>query len=136
MTRRFVDAVFYVALLLPRDQHRTQALAFAAASADDDESITSEPVLVEVLATFAGGGIELRRRAVELIDSLRADPQTTIVPQTPELFAAGLDMYRRRPDKGYSLTDCMSMEICNQLDIAEVLTRDRHFAQEGFAILL
>jgi predicted nucleic acid-binding protein len=39
-------------------------------------------------------------------------------------------------DKGYSLTDRMSMVVCRQLDIPEVLTHDRHFLQDGFTILL
>lgn len=56
--------------------------------------------------------------------------------QTPELFDEAFELYRRRADKGYSLTDCMSMNICRDMDIAEVLTHDRHFAQEGFAALL
>ncbi len=43
---------------------------------------------------------------------------------------------RNRPDKGYSLTDCMSMIACRDLGITDVLTHDRHFAQEGFAVLL
>ena len=51
-------------------------------------------------------------------------------------FDAGLELYRRRPDKGYSLTDTMSMVICREHDIEQVLTHDRHFAQEGFEILL
>lgn len=60
----------------------------------------------------------------------------TIVHQTPDLFFSGVDLYRRRLDKGYSLTDCMSMVVCRELAIADVLTHDRQFEQEGFAILL
>lgn len=59
-----------------------------------------------------------------------------MIRQTPELFDAGLELYHRRPDKGYSLTDCMSMAICTEQKIEQVLTHDRHFAQEGFEILL
>jgi predicted nucleic acid-binding protein len=42
---------------------------------------------------------------------------------------------RQRSDKGYSLTDCISMIIMRQMGIAEVLTHDKHFTQEGFSIL-
>jgi predicted nucleic acid-binding protein len=52
-----------------------------------------------------------------------------------ELFLAGLDLYRARPDKGYSLTDCMSMLIMRREGLAEILTHDRHFEQEGFRAL-
>ena len=42
----------------------------------------------------------------------------------------------RRPDKGYSLVDCISMGTMKKLGIRQVLTNDHHFEQEGFAILI
>lgn len=38
-------------------------------------------------------------------------------------------------DKGYSLTDCSSMCVMKTLGITDVLTHDKHFAQEGFHLL-
>jgi G:T-mismatch repair DNA endonuclease (very short patch repair protein) len=43
---------------------------------------------------------------------------------------------KARPDKGYSLTDCISMETMRAEGIREILTHDNHSTQEGFAILL
>jgi predicted nucleic acid-binding protein len=58
-----------------------------------------------------------------------------IVPYTSELRQLGFELYEQRPDKGYSLTDCISMSVMRQMNINEVLTGDRHFQQEGFTIL-
>ena len=44
-------------------------------------------------------------------------------------------MYKARPDKGYSLTDCISMNTMRAEGMAEVLTNDVHFRQEGFRAL-
>ncbi len=44
-------------------------------------------------------------------------------------------MYEARSDKGYSLTDCRSMNALRDLGISDVLTNDHHFTQEGFSIL-
>jgi predicted nucleic acid-binding protein len=107
-----------------------------ARSLDDAHVVTTDPVLTEVLAYVSERGPVSRTKAVATIDALRDDAAVTIVRQTPELFDAGLNLYRRRPDKGYSLTDCMSMIVCQQFDISDVLTHDRHFEQEGFTILL
>lgn len=85
---------------------------------------------------MSGRGPEPRAGAVGFIEQMRVDPNVTIVNLTPELFSAGLDLYRRRPDKEYSRTDCVSMVICGEREIAQVLTHDQHFAQEGFEILL
>jgi predicted nucleic acid-binding protein len=58
-----------------------------------------------------------------------------IVPQSTDSFRTGLDLYRTRLDKGYRLTDCISMQTMRQRGITEVLTNDRHLEQEGFRAL-
>ena len=57
-------------------------------------------------------------------------------PQTHQSFLDGFALYKARPDKGYSLTDCISMQAMKQDGITEILTNDRHFDQEGFTRLL
>jgi predicted nucleic acid-binding protein len=47
-----------------------------------------------------------------------------------------LTLYERRPDKQYSLVDCISMNVMRQRNVQEILTNDRHFSQEGFVRLL
>jgi len=39
----------------------------------------------------------------------------------------------QRPDKRYSLTDCVSFVVMRERGIAEAFAFDRHFEQEGFA---
>jgi predicted nucleic acid-binding protein len=78
----------------------------------------------------------LRKSAIRLTHDLRNDSKTIIIPQTSEQFQQAFDFYQRRLDKGYSLTDCASMQIMRQLEINEILTFDKHFQQEGFSALL
>jgi predicted nucleic acid-binding protein len=131
----FADAAFYIALLMPGDDLHAAAHD-AWQSISPSHVITCDPTLVEVLAHLAGLGPVSRRQGVTLIDELRADAGVTVVRQTPELFDAGLALYRRRLDKGYSLTDCMAMVVCHDHNVTAVLTHDRHFKQEGFTLLL
>jgi len=58
-----------------------------------------------------------------------------VVPQTRASFLAGLELYHARPDKGYSLADCISMQTMRRENIVEVLTHERHFQPEGFQAL-
>jgi predicted nucleic acid-binding protein len=58
-----------------------------------------------------------------------------VLPQTRADFDAALILYEARLDKDYSLVDCRSMVAMRTLGIAEVLTNDHHFNQEGFTIL-
>ena len=65
-----------------------------------------------------------------------SNPGVVVRVQSHQTFLDGLALYRARPDKGYSLVDCTSMETMRQEGITEVLTHDAHFTQEGFTILL
>jgi predicted nucleic acid-binding protein len=134
----FVDSAHYVALLNRRDQLRDRAVhAVLSLYAEPDISfVTTDSVLAEVLTHQSAFGPGAREAASVLIDELSADPRMTIVSQTPALFADGVALYRRRLDKSYSMVDCMSMVLCRERGIRDVLTADRDFEQEGFTILL
>jgi uncharacterized protein len=45
-------------------------------------------------------------------------------------------LYERRPDKSWSLTDCISFVVMQRDGISEALTGDHHFEQAGFVRLL
>jgi len=55
-----------------------------------------------------------------------------VIPQSRDGFLDGLGLYEARPDKGYSLADCIPMQSMRREGLTEVLTNDRHFEQEGF----
>jgi len=44
----------------------------------------------------------------------------------------GLKLYTERPDKDWSLTDCISFVVMEEHGIIEALTGDHHFEQAGF----
>ncbi len=135
MNRVFADAAYHIALITANDDLHEAALRVGR-SLTGFRTFTTDAVLVEVFAYFSGRGRRYRLEAAVLVETMIADPQITIIHQTPELFFTGVDLYRRRLDKGYSLTDCMSMVVCREYGITDVLTHDRHFEQERFAILL
>ena len=45
-------------------------------------------------------------------------------------------VYRDRPDKGYSLTDCISFLVMGDFGLKDALTADEHFRQAGFRAVL
>ena len=47
-----------------------------------------------------------------------------------------MKLYLDRPDKEWSLTDCISFTVMNDEGLAESLTGDHHFEQAGFSALL
>jgi predicted nucleic acid-binding protein len=136
MRRVFADSLYWIALANPRDQWNARALK-ASGFLQAVEIVTTEEVLSELFLThFRGQGRIMRDGAIRYAESIMNDLDITVIPQTHQTFLGGLALYKARPDKGYSLTDCISMEAMRQEGIAEVLTHDSHFTQEGFLILL
>ena len=91
-------------------------------------------MLVELLTFFAADAW-LRIRAVETVREILSDTTVHVIPQSHESFQSGFELYAARPDKGYSLTDCVSMQAMRREGIKQALTNDRHFEQEGFRAL-
>ena len=132
MTTVFADAFYYFALVNPADERHQQARDFTAA-------FTGKIVTTAWIMTEVGDGLARavnRSLFLEMISELRADPDVLILPPNINLFEAGLDLYRRRHDKDWSLTDCISFSVMTQQRITQALTGDRHFEQAGFVALL
>jgi uncharacterized protein len=77
-----------------------------------------------------------RQVFVKLHDVLRGDRRVEIAPATSEAFAEGIKLYADRPDKDWSLTDCISFIVMKERGIIEALTGDHHFEQAGFRAAL
>lgn len=135
MRRVFADALYWIAVTSRRDQWHRAAMQASVKLAGCD-LVTTEEVLIEVLNAFCEAGPTLRRKATTMVRHLYLDSTIKICPASREGFLAGLTLYEARPDKGYSLTDCISMVTMRQMGIIEVLTHDNHFVQEGFINLL
>ncbi len=135
MKRVFADAQYFLALINDRDQGRPVALAISQ-TLPGVTVLTTEEALTEVLAYFAERGPYLRMVAAAYVDDILSDPDIITRPQAHQSFLAGFALYKARPDKGYSLTDCISMEAMRNESISEILTHDNHFTQEGFSVLL
>jgi hypothetical protein len=71
-----------------------------------------------------------------LHERLALNEQTQIEPCSEQLMHEGLDLYRQRLDKSWSLTDCISFVVMWREGITEALTGDHHFEQAGFVALL
>ena len=131
MTPVFADSFFFFALLNSNDAAHEAAEKFASQTVNP--FVTTAWVLTEV----ADGCSTVDKRGVfvQLLDALRASPDARIIGPSEELFSRGLDLYRQRPDKEWSLTDCLSFVAMGDERISEALTGDHHFEQAGFRAL-
>ena len=132
MNTVFADAFYFVGLVNRADQHHTRIVA--AARQLRDEVLTTEWILAEFADALAESSS--RRLVPQFIRALEQDPKVRIFRADTDLFHRGLRLYEERPDKEWSLTDCLSFVVMEQENIREALTGDQHFEQAGFTALL
>ena len=128
----FADTFYFLALLDSAEARHEQA---AGAARDPGiRLVTTEWVMAE----FGDAYCHPNDRAdfVSFYRSLTDDPRVKIIPGESHLFQRGVDFFAQRPDKNWSLTDCLSFVSMHDEGITEVLTGDKHFEQAGFTALL
>jgi predicted nucleic acid-binding protein len=135
MRRVFADTYFWIALLNDKDQGHA-VVQEVSRSLEQANLVTAQEVLSEVLAHFSGFGRFVRQSAAAFVRGICHDPTIDVRPQSAQSFLDGLALYEARPDKAYSLTDCVSLATMRREGLTDVLTHDNHFAQEGFVVLL
>ena len=132
MKRVFADTAFFVCLGSADDAFHQ--LAVDLLQRFHDRIKTTEYVLVELGNWFSKA--EHRQSFVTLMDQLPLLPQLAVVPASHDLFDRGVDLFRRRHDIDWSMTDCISFALMEHEGLTQALTTDHHFEQAGFTILL
>jgi len=132
MTPPFADTHYYIALLNPSDSAHERAKILS------DTLHGGHVTTMWVLAELANTLSVPRQRDVfiRLYDRLRDNPKIVIIPATQALVDRAVELYRHRPDKAWSLTDCTSFVVMREQGITDALTADHHFEQAGFHSLL
>ena len=134
MSLVFADTFYWIAVTNLRNPAYEKANVLARSITQGGICATEE-VLTEYLNYFAAWGPGLRSKAAINIEIMRESRTVRIMSQSADSFLTGFALYRARLDKGYSLTDCISMETMRSQGIVDALTNDAHFEQEGFRAL-
>jgi predicted nucleic acid-binding protein len=131
----FADTAYWVALFHPDDDLHQRAIDIND-ELDGATIVTSDMVLTEFLNHFAKHGPQFREVAASTVRSLLSRPDVKVIPQTRIYFKEAVNLYSKRLDKNWGLTDCASFVIMEGMNINDSLTSDIHFIQAGFRALL
>jgi hypothetical protein len=131
MTRVFADSFFFFAILNPRDPAHAKATGFSRHN--HGPLLTTTWVLTELADGLAS--TPRRQTFRQVLADIETNPANLIVPANAETFEKGVDFYHTRPDKQWSLTDCISFVVMLEEGVTEALTGDHHFEQAGFKAL-
>lgn len=127
----FADTFYCLALVNADDNRHEVAHAYTADF--HGNMITTVWVLTELADALAQPAT--RPAFLQVLAQLRTDPDVSIEPPSAEVLESGLRLYAQRPDKAWSLTDCISFVVMQRLRISEALTGDHRFEQAGFVAL-
>lgn len=135
MAAYFADTSFWIGLSRKRDQHHGDAMAWPQFVIGTRSTIlTTEAVLLEWLNAMSD--VSTRWIAAESYLRIRADARIEVVPFQTELMVTAVELCRDRPDKNWSLTDCLSFVVMERRGLTEALTTDHDFEQAGLKALM
>jgi uncharacterized protein len=127
----FGDAFYFIALMNPSDQFHSAAIDLSLAV--PRAVVTTTWVLVEVADALSSP--KHRRLVHRFLKQAPDGRKTRLIPANEEWYAKGLALYGDRPDKDWSLTDCISFSVMTKYGLTDALTGDHHFEQAGFLAL-
>jgi predicted nucleic acid-binding protein len=125
MNAVFADTHYWLAVFNPKDSWAKAASA-ARGRLGNIKLITTDEVLTELLAAVSSAGPDVRVRVAKAVRTILGNPGITVIEGSRAGFLAALERYEAWRDKGYSLTDCHSMNVMDAAGIREVLTNDLH----------
>jgi len=134
----FWDTAAFVALGSADDELHDQAVEISQALARRNSHIlTTSAVLTEVANTFSKSS--WRSLARQLVESVQQSVEmrlATIIHIDTALWQQGWSLFLTRPDKNWSMTDCLSFVVMQDRRLQRAFTSDHHFEQAGFERLL
>ncbi len=133
MNKVFADTFYFIALANPFDSFHKQVTEVS--KSNNYTIFTSDEILIEFLTYFSAAKIFTKSKAIQITNFILSSQEICVLSQSRDSFLKGLELYKNRLDKGYSLTDCISMTRMKENNLNLVLTKDSHFKQEGFNIV-
>jgi predicted nucleic acid-binding protein len=131
----FIDTSGFYALLVKKDDRHRQASDFMRDAArkrlrfvttdyvpDETATLLQAHGHIQTLNPFFASAFESRVCRVMWTDA--------------DLFGKAKALFLRRLGQGWSFTDCVSVVVMKNLRLSEVLTKDSHFGEAGFTVLL
>ncbi|NET48919.1 MAG: type II toxin-antitoxin system VapC family toxin [Merismopedia sp. SIO2A8] len=133
----FVDTSGWASFFVKTEPTHPQAVqTLASAHHNKQTLITSNYILLELVALLASPLRQPRSRIFQILNTIKTIPYIDILHVTKELDHTAWSLCQARPDKPWSLADCSSFVIMQQMAITTALTTDHHFEQAGYIRLL
>lgn len=131
-----LDTTYVQALLNRRDQHHQKAKQLLPRVRVASLVLITEAVLLEIGNALRA--VKHRKAAARFIKGCYddSDPNLRVVPTDTRLIKRSLELFESRPDKDWSLTDCISFVVMQDRNIRDAVTADGNFLQASYRALM
>lgn len=126
----FVDTSGWYATIVRKDRDHKVAKQFLT---NNELSLITSDYVVDETVTLLQSRIG-HHYAVRFLNTLESSQKIQLIYLTPSHISETIKLFRNRPDKGWSFTDCSSFVLMQQYKIQVAFALDEHFQQAGFQI--
>jgi uncharacterized protein len=131
----FVDTSgFYALLIKGDDQHRTAVRHLREARRRKRRFVTTDHVLDETATLLKARGYAQLLPA--FFEKVNASQVCRIEWTDADRFHGAQAFFLKHADQAWSFTDCLSFCLMKESGLSDALTKDAHFAEAGFIVLL
>jgi predicted nucleic acid-binding protein len=131
----FIDTSgFYALLVRADDQHDRARNAMRKAAKKNRRFITTDYVMDETATLLMARGCSSVIPA--LFESVSSSKACRVMWMDTERFERTKSLFLKNISGMWSFTDCFSFTIMKELRLRETLSKDSHFRDAGFTLLL
>lgn len=131
----FVDAFAWIASINKNDNYHEISLSILEnLIKEKTKLITTNYVLIETINALSNTGF--RKSVIEFINKIENSQSVSIVKITDEIYNNAWNIYKKRLDKDWRITDCTSFEVMHRFKINKAFTNDNHFEQAGYYLMV
>ena len=131
----FVDTSGFYSLLVRRDdRHQQASRLLREARRHKGRFVTTDYVLDETATLLKARGHG--HLVPLLLETVFSSAACTVLWTDAERFRATCDFFLKHEDQAWSFTDCLSFVVMKHEHLRESLTKDTHFREAGFRLLL
>ena len=131
----FVDTSgFYALLCKGDDRHPAASRVLAEARRRRRRFVTTDYVLDETATLLKARGF--RHLLGPLFEAVAASQACRLEWTDPDRFQQAQAFFLKHADQAWSFTDCLSIRVMKDLRLSDALTKDTHFHEAGFVVLL
>lgn len=137
MSSLFVDTSGWANIFVSGETYHSQAQQYFLNAWQLKRPLITTSYIVAELVALLQSPLRIPRSTIfQVVVSIKQSDHIQVVHIDTAIEAEAWQLCKARPDKAWSLVDCTSFILMQQLGLQEALTTDQHFEQAGFLRLL